>query len=156
MSLIDKKKSIDKIEYIIFDPSKNITALVISKVDESAYTEISKWIMSKEPKVEQVGFLSYKDGCDIFLHMAGGEFCGNATMCAAIYYAMEKNLPNAKLKVKVYSIEELIDVEIKKLANDEWEGIVKMPKATEIKAVAFFKRYCFASSFLFKYCSRYY
>lgn len=139
MSLIDNKKIIDGVEYLIFDPSKNITALVISNVEEIAYTEISKKIMNKESQVEQVGFLYYEDGCDIFLHMAGGEFCGNATMCAAIYCAMENNLSDTKLKVKVYSIDELINVDVKKPGNGEWEGIVKMPKATEIREVAFSK-----------------
>ena len=40
--------------------------------------------------MEQVGFVSAPSdsGCDIDLQMAGGEFCGNATMSAAALVAM--------------------------------------------------------------------
>lgn len=130
------KKS-ENIDYIVFDPSKNITALIISKVDPSSHVEISKMIMDKEPQVEQVGFLTYDGGLDISLRMAGGEFCGNATMCAAVYCAMKNDLSNANIKVKVFGVDEIINVEVKKTNDDEWEGIVKMPKALEIKDVTF-------------------
>ena len=43
--------------------------------------------MEKEPKVEQVGFLSQKYRR---LTMAGGEFCGNATRCATLHYIEEQ------------------------------------------------------------------
>jgi diaminopimelate epimerase len=130
-------KKIENIDYIIFDPSKNITALVISKVDVSTYKDISKKIMDKEPLVEQVGFLTFDGESDISLRMAGGEFCGNATMCAAVYHVMKNELPSANVKVKVFGTDGLIDVEIKKIGDSEWEGIVKMPKPLEIKDVTF-------------------
>lgn len=130
-------KTLDNINYIVFDPSKNITALITSKVDSSSYVEVSKKIMEKEPAVEQVGFLTYDSGLDISLRMAGGEFCGNATMCAAIYCAMKNELSSATVKVKVFGIDENINVEVKKISDGEWEGIVKMPKALEIRNVTF-------------------
>lgn len=130
-------KKLENIDYIVFDPSKNITALIISKVDPSSYIDISKKIMDKEPQVEQVGFLTYDGGLDILLRMAGGEFCGNATMCAAVYCAMKNDLSNAYVKVKVLGVDEIINVEVKKTNDNEWEGTVKMPKALEIKDVTF-------------------
>ena len=130
-------KKLENVDYIIFDPSKNITALIISKVDSSSYIDISKKIMDKEPQVEQVGFLTYDGGLDISLRMAGGEFCGNATMCAAVYCAMKNDLSNAYVKVKVFGVDEIINVEVKKTNDNEWEGTVKMPKALEIKNVTF-------------------
>lgn len=130
-------KKLENIDYTVFDPSKNITALIISKVDPSSHVEISKKIMDKEPQVEQVGFLIYDGGLDISLRMAGGEFCGNATMCAAVYCAVKNDLSNGNIKVKVFGVDEIINVEVKKTNDDEWEGIVKMPKALEIKDVTF-------------------
>lgn len=130
-------QKLENIDYIVFDPSKNITALVISKVDPSSYIDISKKIMDKEPQVEQVGFLTYDGGIDILLRMAGGEFCGNATMCAAVYCAMKNDLSKASVKVKVLGVDEIINVEVKKTNDNEWEGIVKMPKALEIKDATF-------------------
>lgn len=130
-------KKIENIDYIVFDPSKNITALVISNVDISVHKYISKKIMDKEPLVEQVGFLTFDGDYDISLRMAGGEFCGNATMCAAVYYAKKNELQSANVKVKVFGTDGLIDVEIKKIGDSEWEGTVKMPKPLEIKYVTF-------------------
>lgn len=130
-------KKLENIDYIVFDPSKNITALIISKVDPSSYIDISKKIMDKESQVEQVGFLTYDGGLDILLRMAGGEFCGNATMCAAVYCAMKNDLSKASVRVKVLGVDEIINVEVKKTNDNEWEGIVKMPKALEIKNVTF-------------------
>lgn len=130
-------KTFDSIDYIIFDPSKNITALVLSKTNPSSYIEISKKIMDKEALVEQVGFLTFDGEGDVSLRMAGGEFCGNATMCAAVYYAVKNKLISADVKVKVYGTDEVIDVKLKQLSDIEWEGIIKMPKPLKIIDVTF-------------------
>ena len=84
-----------KISYIIFNPAGNITALVLG--DNYTAEEkrlINDEIMRKEIDVEQVGFLSKKENR---LTMAGGEFCGNASRCAALYYIGEKR--NIELKI---------------------------------------------------------
>lgn len=76
------------VSYMIFNPASNITALVIG--DEYNLEQkrlINSRIMEKEIEVEQVGFLSKKNRK---LTMAGGEFCGNATRCATLYYIGEK------------------------------------------------------------------
>ena len=62
--------------YYLLNPTGNITALI--EGDCSADE-----IMKKEPACEQAGYVFPKEGCDIALRMAGGEFCGNATMSAA-------------------------------------------------------------------------
>ena len=77
-----------KIQYKIYNPSGNITALVIG--DQYHLEEkkiINQKIMDNNLKVEQVGFLSTHQKK---LTMAGGEFCGNATRCAILYYGMQK------------------------------------------------------------------
>jgi diaminopimelate epimerase len=50
---------------------------------------------------------------------------------------VKNDLSNANIKVKVFGVDEIINVEVKKTNDDEWEGIVKMPKALEIKDVVF-------------------
>ena len=104
------KKMIDKeIKYCIFDPTGNITALVETEVPAAEQPAAASAVMEKHPEVEQVGFVSFAcaenagtgaadpilhenaDGdseskVHICLRMAGGEFCGNATMCAAALY----------------------------------------------------------------------
>ena len=90
-----------KVEYKVYNPAGNITALVIGdKYNLEERKIINNAIMKREPEVEQVGFLSeekYK------LTMAGGEFCGNATRCAVMYYMTQKKsisieINNQKLK----------------------------------------------------------
>ena len=89
------------IKYMIYNPSGNITALVIGdKYNINERKLINDKIMEREDKVEQVGFLS---STKPKLTMAGGEFCGNAIRCATSYYIKkEKNIEleinNQKIK----------------------------------------------------------
>ena len=69
--------------YYLFNPTGNITALIN---DETPAEDV----MKAEPACEQAGYLGEKEGFDIYLRMAGGEFCGNATMCAAFLTGKEE------------------------------------------------------------------
>ena len=63
------------VNYRIFNPTGNITALVDSFVIELNQPTIAKEILDMEPSCEQVGFVSDGiEGADITLRMAGGEF----------------------------------------------------------------------------------
>ena len=68
----------------IFDPTGNITALVESAVEPEAQPSAAARIMARFPAVEQVGFVCLPEREDepVALRMAGGEFCGNASMSA--------------------------------------------------------------------------
>ncbi len=72
--------------YQIFVPGGNDTALVLGiEEDLQIRRAINDTIMERFPNVEQVGFLS-ENVENPQLMMAGGEFCGNATRCAAWHY----------------------------------------------------------------------
>ena len=79
-----------QITYSLFDPSGNTTILVETPVPVEDQPAVASALMKAEPSAEQVGFVSApaQSGCDINLRMAGGEFCGNATMSAAAYMTM--------------------------------------------------------------------
>ena len=140
--MFDDKKII---EYVVMNPSNNITILVISDVeDECDYWMIAKRLLELEPTAEQVGFLQYDDESDIILNMAGGEFCGNATMSAAVYYGILHGVNNGNVVVKSSGADEPVNVHIKKNNVDHavrdygsWEGIVEMPKPLETCEVDF-------------------
>ena len=124
------------IEYVVMNPSGNITVLVTSDVeDESEYWFVAKKLLKLEPTAEQVGFLKYDDESNIVLNMAGNEFCGNATMSAAVYYGIIHGLNNENVVVNSSGTDELVNVHINK--NNEWEGVVEMPKPLEISDVDF-------------------
>lgn len=85
-----------KVEYKIYNPAGNITALVIGdKYSEEEKKKINDQIMQENKDVEQVGFLSIEEKR---LTMAGGEFCGNATRCATLYYLDKANM-QSELKI---------------------------------------------------------
>lgn len=87
--------------YQIFTPGGNTTALVFDLVDNlQVRKSINDNIMKKFPYVEQVGFLS-TDVSKPQLVMAGGEFCGNATRCAAWHYL---NGTHGELSLKVSGV----------------------------------------------------
>ena len=92
-----------QIRYSILDPNGNITALVESRVSPDEQPSLAAEIMRLHPEVEQVGFVRFRDGNSVpdgvhaELRMAGGEFCGNASLCAAALYLLRQendvNLP---------------------------------------------------------------
>ncbi|MBO5556880.1 MAG: hypothetical protein J5927_06815, partial [Oscillospiraceae bacterium] len=77
----------DSLQYTILDPTGNITALVESPVAVARQSAVAADLMARHPTVEQVGFVRFapaageKDAVQAALRMAGGEFCGNASMC---------------------------------------------------------------------------
>lgn len=141
--MIPEAKSNDQIiEYSIFDPTGNITALVESSTDVKDRPEVAARIMAAEPDVEQVGFVSFSGDAEIpvRLRMAGGEFCGNATMCAAALYLIRKggdpaisaDQPEAIVSVDVSGAEEPLEVRIRPESSESFASAVTMPPAIEI------------------------
>ena len=118
------------VRFSILDPTGNITALVTDEVAPAAYTETAAAIMAAHPEVEQVGYVRL-DWEQPSLCMAGGEFCGNATMSAAALYADAKGLEKACLRLRVSGAEEPVEVALQK-EEGCYTGKVVMPP---VKAV---------------------
>lgn len=85
-------------------PGGNTTALVRGNIDRSQYADIATAIIQSDPTVEQVGFLEppTSSNANIRLQMMGGEFCGNATRCAAYLYATGNSLSCCSCEVSGY------------------------------------------------------
>lgn len=124
-------------EYYYCNPTGNITILVKDEIPVEQQPEISKLLCEKEPTCEQVGFIYYDDpSVDIRLRMAGGEFCGNATMTTAAYHAYKSDLSIGTGKDYVVSAsgtKNPVDVSIIRVADNEFYGKVSMPKANRIE-----------------------
>ena len=73
-----------ELHYVLMNPSGNRTILVETPVAKKDYKKIATGLMKAEPTAEQVGFLDIADPNAYKLTMAGGEFCGNATMCTHV------------------------------------------------------------------------
>ena len=150
----------NEIKYHVMDPTGNITILVETPVEEASQPFIAAELMHMEPDAEQVGFLTIPEGksagmqfeshtgdqrfWDIALRMAGGEFCGNATMSAAAFYAARNNIREGTVTVRVSGAAEPVPVEICLAAEASalsengpvYRGTVTMPcpvAITEVK-----------------------
>lgn len=132
-----------KYNYTVMDPTGNITALVESSAEISRRSFIAETIMKKHPEVEQVGFVSYPgiSAEPVCLQMAGGEFCGNASMCAAVLFAEhtadDSSLtePRAELKLIVSGADEPVPVSLEKKRPGGYTAGIKMPNALGIEVI---------------------
>ena len=136
-------------DYSILNPSGNITALVTTPVEIPLQPETAARIMRKHPDVEQVGFVSFEDpektGIHATLRMAGGEFCGNASMCAAALsvldspYLSAANVPgsSAALRLRVSGAADPVNVTLHKEHDSSFSAGIKMPPASDPEETAF-------------------
>ena len=128
----------EDLKYYIFDPTGNITALVESGVAAADQPAVASRIMERHPDVEQVGFITYADDAaaadvPVSLRMAGGEFCGNATMCtAALYMNRENMLGSAAIRVRVSGAAEPLEVQLRRKDAVSFDAAVTMPPAVGI------------------------
>ncbi|MBQ6439159.1 MAG: hypothetical protein IJJ06_03340 [Mogibacterium sp.] len=136
----------DKIQYCKFDPTGNITALVETAVDIADQPAVASKIMEQEPDVEQVGFITYDDTASaeesvpVSLRMAGGEFCGNATMCAAALFAIRSGMRGGaepvQVNVRVSGASAPLTVSLEQQAAFSYSAAVCMPPALKIGKVS--------------------
>ena len=123
--------------YIYADPTGNITLLAPMPEDSTlSLSDAASILMEREPDAEQVGFLTLGDAdCDVTLHMAGGEFCGNAAMSAAAVYALFSGLNSAVVHVRVSGAPDPIPVQIKTGAEQThlYIGTVEMPSPVSME-----------------------
>ena len=74
-----------KLDYTVFDPTKNITLLVTNPVPRDVQPRLAARLLAREEDAEQVGFVEQYATALPRLQMMGGEFCGNATMSMAAW-----------------------------------------------------------------------
>lgn len=115
--------------YIVANPSGNITVLVTQDVPAAERLDVVREMFEKEPTCEQVGFVKVLGEDRIALEMMGGEFCGNATMSAAAYLA-DINGSEGKIVVEASGADEPVEVQIVRKGDKEYTGTLEMPMPT--------------------------
>ena len=125
------------INYSIFNPTGNITALVETKVEAEKQPAIADEIMKAHPRVEQVGFVQFEPGRPVpaLLRMAGGEFCGNATMSSAALYAIRSGDESSSIRVRASGAPRSLEVRLgRSVEKDEvFETGLEMPAPISIE-----------------------
>ena len=124
------------IRYSILDPTGNITALVETPVDVAEQPAVATEVMRRHAEVEQVGFVTL-DGASVSLCMAGGEFCGNASMCAAALACVRLGCAEGshELSVRVSGAQDSVTVRLEGGGDNAFAASVLMPSGQEIDVV---------------------
>ena len=120
----------------ILDPTGNITALVEEPVPPAEQPAAAAELMARCPAVEQVGFVRFTagaDGTDASLRMAGGEFCGNASMCAAALALLRSGGERGSVRLRVSGTAEAVEVRLEKSGENAFRAGVRMPRAQAIE-----------------------
>ncbi|MBE7016629.1 MAG: hypothetical protein E7420_00525 [Ruminococcaceae bacterium] len=124
------------IQYVLADPTGNLTALVETSVEAARRQHIAAALMESKREIEQLGFISPPlRGGDIALTMAGGEFCGNACLSAGAYHLRKNGRSCGIVAVEISGADGLIRVELEKLGENEYAGRVEMPLPLSCKRV---------------------
>ncbi len=125
----------EPLTYSIMDPTGNITALVESPVPVDRQPGIAERIMNEKPAVEQVGFVIFSEDRPA-MRMAGGEFCGNASMSAAVLYALQNRISgDSMISMCVSGAADPVDVRLAPAGDGVFDTCVKMPPALSFEEV---------------------
>ena len=122
--------------YALLDPTGNRTVLAETPTPEAEQPAVAARLMELEPSAEQVGFYS-ADGDRISLRMAGGEFCGNASMCAAVLAAMDRGVSRGTLSIDVSGAADPVEVTVCALEDGGYRGTVRMPGPVSVGTESF-------------------
>ena len=121
------------VRFCILDPTGNITALVETPAEIARQPEIVTGIMRLRPEVEQVGFLDAAEENTLpSLRMAGGEFCGNASMCAAALILIRRGLSHGELLLRVSGADRPVAVNLRHEGSGTFGAEIQMPPALGI------------------------
>jgi diaminopimelate epimerase len=138
-----------KISYHLMDPTKNYTILVDTPVPEEEQAAVAAELMRRVPLAEQAGFVSPVSDqdpvdTDIAVRMAGGEFCGNASMCTAVYavthgyakrYDPQENAHGVRIAFR--GQERPIRVQVRPQEDGSFACTVEMPEVLGISVQQF-------------------
>ncbi|MBR0207427.1 MAG: hypothetical protein IJQ43_00855 [Oscillospiraceae bacterium] len=133
----------EKLRVSLFDPSGNVTALVDSPVAPEAQPGVAARIMARFPSVEQVGFvrLPTEEGAPVGLRMAGGEFCGNASMSAAALYRLRRGgVPFGEretVTLRVAGVSRAVEVGLERETEACFLASVRMPGVLSVTEQVF-------------------
>lgn len=123
------------LNFIKTSPAQNTTVLITSFCPKSHYLKIAETAMKYEfLHAEQVGFIvpPSKKASVLGLEMAGGEFCGNATLSAAAY-AVYKGLAEGEVfSIDASGTAEPIRCKVQKLDDHCYKASCIMPPAKRI------------------------
>lgn len=150
------------IKFVKLNPTENMTILVESSVSRSQHATISKRLMAySNINAEQVGFIEPAGDTNALerLQMMGGEFCGNATMSIAAFYAWKHQLDLSQDKVLLFEVSgshHPVSCQVSKKANGYVVRVdMPLPSQIEQKEIVLDSRMCQISRIAFQGITHY-
>ena len=124
-----------EIQYLLADPTKNITVLVTTPVSRALQPELASLLLDLEPEAEQVGFVETAADGQMRLQMMGGEFCGNATMSFGAWLCRRAPIgQTCRLALEISGAPALVECSITPL-DGCFLGTVDMPLPEKIETL---------------------
>lgn len=124
-----------KIEYIVANPSGNITLLVLNPVARALHSTVADRLLRQQPAAEQVGYLTLAAGKPLRVDMMGGEFCGNASRSAAAYALQLAGKAEASYDVSCSGCADVLQTSVTRQADGSVVAQIEMPMPEAIEAV---------------------
>lgn len=124
------------VDYTVLNPTGNITILVEAPISEELQPFAASRLMEKEPEAEQTGFVGGRR-----LRMAGGEFCGNASMCAAALYEFRHGMKPGESSEGLFEVsgtDKPIAIKTECLGEKEFRCSVEMPTPLSARTESIF------------------
>ena len=131
-----------KLRFVKLDPTGNTTILVSTPVPRAEQPRVAERLMASENLcAEQVGFIEAPtlSGARARLQMAGGEFCGNASMSMGAILARDNGLAcgsEAEIVLEVSGANGPVPCRIRRNGEAAFSGAVRMPLPEEITETA--------------------
>ncbi len=140
-----KEKQSGGMRLSLFDPTGNITALVESPVAVGEQSAAAERIMSRFPKVEQVGFVRFpeNEADPVELRMAGGEFCANAAMSTGALALLRRENGAADsgawetVFLRISGLSRETQTRLRRESADSFRASVRMPPVRAITESVF-------------------
>lgn len=122
------------VTYHYVDPTGNIT-LLAEACESERRKEISSALMALEPTAEQVGFVNL-DKEKPSLTMAGGEFCGNASISCAACWCEKNKVEKADIELNVSGADKPVKIHVEG-SDGQYLASVIMPGHKSIYSRSF-------------------
>ena len=125
------------VNYVIADPTKNITVLVTDEVPAEERRRVTEEMFAAVPSCEQVGYVTaprLQGPAIARLEMMGGEFCGNASLSLAAFIAERDGITEPSiLTIECSGVNEPFVCRIVKTGEKSYRGSLSMPVPEKIE-----------------------
>lgn len=125
--------------FVKASPCRNTTVFVEDEVPAALRARVARLAMAEEAlAAEQVGWLvpPRDSRADVRLEMAGGEFCGNASLAlGALWTARGHRAEGAAFLVECSGMDEPLTVAAERVSEGRWRGSLSVPLTAKARTL---------------------